>query len=112
MLRVLPNDTNIRGYAIPAGTMVTWYSKVIGQDPGLLRSLGILETELNHEERLLFSFQSGFQDPQNSYRSVGSLKKTGFIRLRSETSVMDQECVLANDSQSLKSNSLSLISSK
>ena len=35
MIRVLPNDTVIRGYNIPAGTMVTWFNSVIGNDPNL-----------------------------------------------------------------------------
>ena len=35
MIRVLPHDTVIRGYNIPAGTMVTWFNSVIGNDPNL-----------------------------------------------------------------------------
>ena len=35
MVRVLPNDSVIRGHRIPAGTMVMWSNAVIGKDPNL-----------------------------------------------------------------------------
>ena len=35
MIRILPNDTVIRGFNIPKGTMVTWYTGILGNDRNL-----------------------------------------------------------------------------
>lgn len=35
MVRILPQDTIIRGYKVPAGTMCTWYTGVMGRNPDL-----------------------------------------------------------------------------
>jgi cytochrome P450 len=38
MIRILPQDTVIRGYNIPAGTMATWYTGVMGREARLFPS--------------------------------------------------------------------------
>jgi len=64
MIRVLPTDTEIRGHLLPAGTMVTWYAKVIGQDTGFYPLLISEKVLINERFELKLLILEQFSRPE------------------------------------------------